>query len=58
MKTKESAKSMKQSVTLKDLKTRKNPKGGIGILNNTAPDTIAAGRSIAGVTTGGSMSRH
>jgi hypothetical protein len=29
MKTKESAKSKKQSVTLKDLKTRKNPKGGV-----------------------------
>jgi hypothetical protein len=55
IKTKESAKSKKQSVTLKDLKTRKNPKGGY-IHDVGTFDTVSAGRSLV-VTAGGSNSR-
>ena len=39
MKSKEPAKSKKQAVTLKDLKARKNPKGGLG---TNALNTISA----------------
>lgn len=58
MKTKESAESKKQSVTLKDLKTRKNPKGGFGIINNTGPTSVPAGPGAVFVSVGGSNSRH
>ena len=46
----------KQSVSLKDLKTRKNPKGGIGINDTGTSDTISAGRGV--LSTGGSNSRR
>jgi hypothetical protein len=46
MKSKEPAKSKRQSVTLKDLKTRKNPKGGAvlpGARINTAKGIVITG---------------
>jgi len=49
MKSKESAKSKKQSVAVKDLKTRKNPKGGV-VLQATSYGTIPAGSSPCHIT--------
>ncbi len=53
MKNKESAKNKKQSVTLKDLKTRKNPKGGT---NNSA--SMTGGNASLNVSSSGGASRR